>query len=83
MFAAFCGLGIHNVLMYERIFRAMAKQKVVLDVLSYHASASEEDATKLCVSLKQDAHLNSKYVHSYTHKHLRQQYVHKYVYVRI
>ena len=65
MFAAFCGLGIHNVVMYERIFRAMAKQKVVLDVLSYHASASEEDATKLCVSLKHDTHLNSMYIRRY------------------
>ena len=50
MFAAFCGLGIHNVLMYERIFKALAKQKVALEVLSYHASATEEEAEKLSVS---------------------------------
>ena len=51
MFAAFCGLGIHNVLMYERIVKSMAKQKVALDVLSYHASASSEETDHVMVSV--------------------------------
>ncbi|XP_063975881.1 dual 3',5'-cyclic-AMP and -GMP phosphodiesterase 11 isoform X3 [Diachasmimorpha longicaudata] len=46
-FAIFCGMGIHNTHMYERAIIAMAKQSVTLDVLSYHASASLEDAQKL------------------------------------
>lgn len=51
MFAAFCGLGIHNVLMYERIAKSMAKQKVALEVLSYHAAASVEETEHLMVSV--------------------------------
>ena len=50
MFAAFCGLGIHNVLMYERIVKSMAKQKVALEVLSYHASASSEETEHIMVN---------------------------------
>ena len=50
MFSAFCGLGIHNVLMYERIFKALAKQKVALEVLSYHAAAPSNEAERMAVS---------------------------------
>ncbi|KAK2720014.1 dual 3',5'-cyclic-AMP and -GMP phosphodiesterase 11-like [Artemia franciscana] len=46
-FAIFCGLGIHNTNVYEKTVLAMAKQRVTLEVLSYHATASSEDATKL------------------------------------
>ncbi|XP_041118852.1 cGMP-specific 3',5'-cyclic phosphodiesterase isoform X2 [Polyodon spathula] len=46
-FAIFCGLGIQNTQMYETVDRAMAKQVVTLEVLSYHASASEEDTREL------------------------------------
>ncbi|XP_022186791.2 dual 3',5'-cyclic-AMP and -GMP phosphodiesterase 11 isoform X3 [Nilaparvata lugens] len=46
-FAIFCGMGIHNTHMYEKAVIAMAKQSVTLDVLSYHASASLEDAQRL------------------------------------
>lgn len=31
-FAIFCGLGIQNTQMYERVERAMAKQEVTLEV---------------------------------------------------
>ncbi|KAJ8967687.1 hypothetical protein NQ317_015433 [Molorchus minor] len=44
-FAIFCGLGIHNTQMYENACKLMAKQKVALECLSYHATASN-DATK-------------------------------------
>ncbi|CAH4036969.1 cGMP-specific 3',5'-cyclic phosphodiesterase-like isoform X1 [Pieris brassicae] len=47
-FAIFCGLGIHNTQMYENACKLMAKQKVALECLSYHATASSEDTTKLC-----------------------------------
>ncbi|XP_033871150.1 cGMP-specific 3',5'-cyclic phosphodiesterase-like isoform X2 [Acipenser ruthenus] len=46
-FAIFCGLGIQNTQMYETVDRAMAKQVVTLEVLSYHASASEEETREL------------------------------------
>lgn len=46
-FAIFCGMGIHNTRMYEKAVIAMAKQKVTLEVLSYHAAAPREDALKL------------------------------------
>ncbi|XP_069486777.1 cGMP-specific 3',5'-cyclic phosphodiesterase isoform X2 [Ambystoma mexicanum] len=46
-FAIFCGLGIQNTQMYEVVERAMAKQMVTLEVLSYHASAAEEETREL------------------------------------
>lgn len=49
-FAIFCGMGIHNTHMYEKAIVAMAKQSVTLEVLSYHASASTDDAVRLRVS---------------------------------
>ncbi|CAH0563713.1 unnamed protein product [Brassicogethes aeneus] len=46
-FAIFCGMGIHNTHMYERAVVAIAKQNVTLEVLSYHATATLEDAQRL------------------------------------
>ncbi|XP_076241567.1 phosphodiesterase 6 isoform X2 [Calliopsis andreniformis] len=46
-FAIFCGLGIHNTQMYESACKLMAKQKVALECLSYHATASNDDTFKL------------------------------------
>ncbi|XP_068136530.1 cGMP-specific 3',5'-cyclic phosphodiesterase isoform X3 [Hyperolius riggenbachi] len=46
-FAIFCGLGIQNTQMYEVVERAMAKQMVTLEILSYHASAAEEETMEL------------------------------------
>lgn len=48
-FAIFCGMGIHNTHMYEKAIVAMAKQSVTLEVLSYHASASVDDAERVKV----------------------------------
>ncbi|KAM9834400.1 cGMP-specific 3',5'-cyclic phosphodiesterase [Syngnathus typhle] len=50
-FAIFCGLAIQNTQMYETVARAMAKQQVTLEVLSYHASASAEESQRLQASL--------------------------------
>ncbi len=36
---------------YEKAIVAMAKQRVTLEVLSYHATAPAEDATKLKVNI--------------------------------
>ncbi|XP_013872930.1 cGMP-specific 3',5'-cyclic phosphodiesterase [Austrofundulus limnaeus] len=49
-FAIFCGLGIQNTQMYETVERAMAKQEVTLEVLSYHATATEEESRKIQVT---------------------------------
>ncbi|KAK9747121.1 3prime5prime-cyclic nucleotide phosphodiesterase [Popillia japonica] len=46
-FAIFCGLGIHNTQMYENACKLMAKQKVALECLSYHATASNDVTVKL------------------------------------
>lgn len=46
-FATFCGLGIHNTQMYESACKLMAKQKVALECLSYHATASNDVTEKL------------------------------------
>ncbi|KAF5274667.1 hypothetical protein FQA39_LY18714 [Lamprigera yunnana] len=46
-FAIFCGMGIHNTHMYEQAVVAIAKQSVTLEVLSYHATASIEDAQRI------------------------------------
>ncbi|XP_067136235.1 LOW QUALITY PROTEIN: dual 3',5'-cyclic-AMP and -GMP phosphodiesterase 11-like [Centruroides vittatus] len=46
-FAIFCGMGIHNTQMYEKAIKAMAKQRVTLEVLSYHATAPLEEAYRL------------------------------------
>ena len=42
---------IHSFLRYEKAIVAMAKQRVTLEVLSYHATAPAEEALKLKVSL--------------------------------
>uniref|UniRef100_T1KKV2 Phosphodiesterase n=1 Tax=Tetranychus urticae TaxID=32264 RepID=T1KKV2_TETUR len=46
-FSIFCGLGIHKTQMYEKAVKLMAKQKVALEVLSYHASSTIEEAANL------------------------------------
>ncbi|KPM02233.1 cGMP-dependent 3',5'-cyclic phosphodiesterase-like protein [Sarcoptes scabiei] len=45
-FAIFSGMGIENTQMFERAVKAMAKQKVTLELLSYHASANDQEASK-------------------------------------
>lgn len=40
-FATFCGLGIHNTQMYEKAAMLVARQKVNMEVLQYHASPGQ------------------------------------------
>lgn len=54
-FAIFCGLGIHNTQMYENACKLMAKQKVALECLSYHATATPEQTTRLVQDTIQSA----------------------------
>ncbi|XP_076037013.1 cGMP-specific 3',5'-cyclic phosphodiesterase-like isoform X2 [Oratosquilla oratoria] len=49
-FAIFCGLGIQNTQVYEKACRLMARQKVALECLSYHATASKDDTDLLKTS---------------------------------
>eukprot|EP00794_Sanderia_malayensis_P005382 gene5382-6055_t len=46
-FAIFCGLGIYNTQVYEKTYELMMKQKLAVEILSYHASASKEDTDRL------------------------------------
>ncbi|KAK9879966.1 hypothetical protein WA026_008477 [Henosepilachna vigintioctopunctata] len=58
-FTIFCGLGIHNTQMYENACKMMAKQKVALECLSYHATASNDDTEKLVkTKIPSAVHLN-------------------------
>ncbi|XP_053406737.1 cGMP-specific 3',5'-cyclic phosphodiesterase-like isoform X2 [Mercenaria mercenaria] len=49
-FSIFTGLGIHNCQMYENACRLMAKQTVALEVLSFHATAGQEETERLAKS---------------------------------
>lgn len=54
-FAIFCGLGIHNTQMYENACKLMAKQKVALECLSYHATATNSQTVRLVQDTIQSA----------------------------
>lgn len=40
-FTTFCGLGIHNTQMYEKAALMLARQKLNMEILQYHASPGE------------------------------------------
>lgn len=63
-FAIFCGIGIHNTKIYEAAIKMMAKQKVALDCLSYHASASVDDTEELAKAVIPTADKYSLYRYS-------------------
>ncbi|EDO31088.1 predicted protein, partial [Nematostella vectensis] len=46
-FAIFCGLGINNTKLYEEACKLLTKQKVAMEVLSYHASAQPAEVHKI------------------------------------
>ncbi len=48
-------VGIHNTQMYENACKLMAKQKVALECLSYHATASQQQTIKLVQDTIQSA----------------------------
>ncbi|XP_037950287.1 cGMP-specific 3',5'-cyclic phosphodiesterase [Teleopsis dalmanni] len=60
-FAIFCGLGIHNTQMYENACKLMAKQKVALECLSYHATAGQDQTDKLTQDAIQSAETYNLY----------------------
>ncbi|KAI8118322.1 5'-cyclic phosphodiesterase, cGMP-specific 3' [Lucilia cuprina] len=60
-FAIFCGLGIHNTQMYENACKLMAKQKVALECLSYHATASQDQTDKLVQDVIESAETYNLY----------------------
>ena len=51
-FAIFCGMGIHNVHMYEKTVLAMAKQQVTLEVLRYISCNRLKDYSTLDFSTR-------------------------------
>lgn len=42
-FCIFCGLGINNTLIYNKLEKSMAEKVVALEVLSYHATCSKSE----------------------------------------
>ena len=46
-FALFCGIGIQNIMMYEKVVSALNMQQVALDVLSYHVSSTQDELQML------------------------------------
>ncbi|XP_077993000.1 dual 3',5'-cyclic-AMP and -GMP phosphodiesterase 11A-like [Glandiceps talaboti] len=56
-FTIFCGLGINNTIMYNEMCKAVAKQKVALEVVSYHASSTQYDVEKLQESVIPESNL--------------------------
>ncbi|TPP59912.1 Phosphodiesterase [Fasciola gigantica] len=50
-FALFAGLGLANRQMYDRVVQLLARQRILLDVLSYHATAPRCEARRLANSL--------------------------------
>uniref|UniRef100_T1JG26 Phosphodiesterase n=1 Tax=Strigamia maritima TaxID=126957 RepID=T1JG26_STRMM len=46
-FTIFCGLGINNTMMFNEMEKAMAKQRVAIEVLSYHATIHPKEIEKL------------------------------------
>ncbi|KAH8293700.1 hypothetical protein KR054_003289 [Drosophila jambulina] len=65
-FAIFCGLGIHNTQMYENACKLMAKQKVALECLSYHATASQDQTEKLTQDVIAEAESYNLYSFTFT-----------------
>ncbi|RNA41546.1 dual 3 -5 -cyclic-AMP and -GMP phosphodiesterase 11-like isoform X4, partial [Brachionus plicatilis] len=55
-FALFCGIGIQNIMMYEKVVRAMNMQQVALDVLSYHVSSNQDEVDRLIEEEIPEAH---------------------------
>eukprot|EP00794_Sanderia_malayensis_P003350 gene3351-3839_t len=49
-FTIFSGLGISNCILYDEVCRAKVHQKVALEVLSYHTSASQLEVERLKLS---------------------------------
>jgi len=44
-------MGINNTQMYEKVVQAMARQRVALEMLSYHSSATIEEVQRIKVLL--------------------------------
>uniref|UniRef100_A0A6B0VFS0 Phosphodiesterase n=1 Tax=Ixodes ricinus TaxID=34613 RepID=A0A6B0VFS0_IXORI len=46
-FATYCGLALHHAKLYDKIRRSEQKYKVALEVLSYHATCTEEEVRRI------------------------------------
>ena len=51
LFATYCGLALHHAKLYDKIRVSEQKHRVALDVLSYHASCTEEEVDGLAIDL--------------------------------
>jgi cGMP-specific 3',5'-cyclic phosphodiesterase, invertebrate len=48
-FAIFCGLGVHNCQLHEKVDKLTARHRVTCDVLAFHATASAQETASLAV----------------------------------
>ncbi|XP_064486459.1 probable 3',5'-cyclic phosphodiesterase pde-5 isoform X3 [Ornithodoros turicata] len=46
-FATYCGLALHHAKLYDKIRRSEQKYKVALEVLSYHATCTDEEVMRI------------------------------------
>jgi len=46
----FCGIGIHNCQLFEKVTNLKARDKITTEVLAYHAVAPLEEGARLEVS---------------------------------
>lgn len=67
-FCIFCGLGINNTLIYNKLEKSMAEKVVALEVLSYHATCSKGELAAFLskYSADIDPDLPDESVHSAT-----------------
>lgn len=46
-FATYCGLALHHAKLYDKIRRSEQKYKVAMEVLSYHATCTEDEVVRI------------------------------------
>ena len=54
MFAVYCGLGLHNAKLYDRLWKSEQRYKVAMEILSYHATPKEDEVADICGSESED-----------------------------
>ncbi|KAJ3323631.1 hypothetical protein HDU76_013604 [Blyttiomyces sp. JEL0837] len=51
-FSTFCGLALHKTLMLEKLRAQQQKLEITMDIMSYHATAHEDDISKFMSEFK-------------------------------
>ena len=48
IFAVYCGLGLHNAKLYDRLWKSEKRYKVAMEILSYHVTPKEDEVSVVC-----------------------------------